>query len=744
MGGAQPLAATMNGAAFLGVDVDESRIRRRVETRYCDRLEHDLDAALRALDDGEGARGAPSRSAWSGNIAEVLPELVRRGVVPDVLTDQTSAHDLRLGYIPAGLSLAEAATLRERDPAGYEAACARLDGGARAGACWRSRRGARSPSTTATTCGARWPTTGACARPSTSPASCRPTSGRSSAAARARSAGPRCPATRRDIAVTDRARARDLPEERGAGALDPAGAASGCSSRACPRASAGWSTASARRWALRFNWLVKHGKVRAPHRDRARPPRHRLGRVAQPRDRGHADGSDAIADWPLLNALLNTACGASWVSLHHGGGVGIGYSIHAGHGGRRRRHRRRRTGGSSACSPPIRAPASCATRTPATTLAIETAQRERRCAICRCCRHRSIPRHVPVVAMREHEAAREHRPARHLPSRGRAGGDPCDRRRGAGVGRRTRSAGSGRSGELPAEYDDAERLDAGGGLVIPGLVDCHTHLAFGGWRADEFEQRHRGAELPGDRAGGRRHRTNRALTRASDRRRALAARATGSCARCCALGVTTVECKSGYGLDRENELRLLRLYRALAAAQPVRLVADLPRRARGAAGVSATTAPAYVALLIDELIPHDRARAAGRAFATCSWSARRSPSRRRGVCSRWRAGAGLGAKLHADQLSAGGGAELAAEVGAVSADHLDARRRAGIAAMARAGVVAVSLPIASLYLGQSAAAGAAAHRRGRVGRGGDRLQPGLRAELPPAIRAHPRLHARSG
>jgi urocanate hydratase len=119
MGGAQPLAATMNGAAFLGVDVDESRIRRRVETRYCDRLEHDLDAALRLVEEAR-ARRQPLSVGLVGNIAEVLPELVRRGMVPDVVTDQTSAHDLRVGYIPAGLSLEAATALRERDPAAYE------------------------------------------------------------------------------------------------------------------------------------------------------------------------------------------------------------------------------------------------------------------------------------------------------------------------------------------------------------------------------------------------------------------------------------------------------------------------------------------------------------------------------------------------------------------------------------------------------------------------------------------------
>src|SRR3954463_106849 len=120
MGGAQPLAATMNGAAFLGVDVDAWRVQRRVDTRYCDRLETDLDAALRLVEQARSRRQALS-VGLVGNIAEVLPELVRRGVIPDVVTDQTSAHDLRVGYIPAGLSLEAAAALRDREPAAYEA-----------------------------------------------------------------------------------------------------------------------------------------------------------------------------------------------------------------------------------------------------------------------------------------------------------------------------------------------------------------------------------------------------------------------------------------------------------------------------------------------------------------------------------------------------------------------------------------------------------------------------------------------
>ena len=121
MGGAQPLAATMNGAAFLGVDVDAERIRRRVEQGYCDRMEADLDHALQLVVDAK-TRGTPLSVGLVGNIADVVPELVRRGITPDVVTDQTSAHDLRVGYIPVGYSLESAAVAREQDPKGYEAA----------------------------------------------------------------------------------------------------------------------------------------------------------------------------------------------------------------------------------------------------------------------------------------------------------------------------------------------------------------------------------------------------------------------------------------------------------------------------------------------------------------------------------------------------------------------------------------------------------------------------------------------
>jgi imidazolonepropionase len=254
--------------------------------------------------------------------------------------------------------------------------------------------------------------------------------------------------------------------------------------------------------------------------------------------------------------------------------------------------------------------------------------------------------------------------------------------------------------ELPADYAGAERLDAGGGLVIPGLVDCHTHLAFGGWRAEEFEQRILGRSYLEIAAAGGGIASTVRLTRAAGDAE-LQQRAAGFLREMLALGVTTVECKSGYGLDREHELRLLRIYRTLAAAQPVRLVPTFlgahvvpPEYRDDRAG--------YLALLVDDLLP---TIARERLAAFCDVFVERSAFTVAEARQLLRAAqaAGLGAKLHADQLSQGGGAELAAEVGAVSADHLECASEAGITAMARAGVVAVSLPLASLYLAQSPA-----------------------------------------
>jgi imidazolonepropionase len=251
--------------------------------------------------------------------------------------------------------------------------------------------------------------------------------------------------------------------------------------------------------------------------------------------------------------------------------------------------------------------------------------------------------------------------------------------------------------DLPQEYRSATRFDGQGGLVVPGLVDCHTHLAFGGWRADEFTRRIQGATyLEIAHAGGGIMRTVR-LTREADAE-SLYQRARGVVREMIALGVTTVECKSGYGLDLEHELELLRVYRRLARSEPVTIVPTL----LGAHAVPPEyrdRREAYVALLVDELIP---AVAAERLATACDVFVEESAfsveeARRILLAGR---SAGLGPRLHADQLTSSGGAELAAEVGALSADHLEQVSEAGIAALAREGVVAVSLPLASLYLGQ--------------------------------------------
>jgi urocanate hydratase len=327
MGGAQPLAATMNGAAFLGVDVDEQRIRRRVDTRYCDRLETDLDEALGLVEEARSRRRALS-IGLVGNIAEVLPELARRGVVPDIVTDQTSAHDLRLGYIPAGVTLEEAARLREADPAGYEARVldsmathvrAMLDLRGRGAVAFDYGNNLRGQ--VADHRGMRE----AFEIPGFVPAFVRPLFCKGAGPFRwvALSGDPA------DIAVTDRAVLDAFPRKTGLSRwirqAQERVAFQGLPARIC------WLEYGERaEMGARFNWLVKNGKVGAPivigrdHLD--------TGSVASPNRETEAmkDGSDAIADWPLLNAMLNTACGASWVSLHHGGGVGIGYSIHAG------------------------------------------------------------------------------------------------------------------------------------------------------------------------------------------------------------------------------------------------------------------------------------------------------------------------------------------------------------------------------------------------------------------------------
>lgn len=327
MGGAQPLAATMNGAAFLGVDVDPARIRRRVETGYCDRMIEDLNEALEMVLNARETREALS-VGLVGNIAEVLPELVRRGITPDVLTDQTSAHDLDRGYIPPGHSPDDAVGFRQRDPDGYEAAVLDAMQAHVEAMLELQRQGAVTFDYGNNLRGQVADHRGmdeAFDIPGFVPEFIRPLFCRGAGPFRwvALSGDPE------DIRVTDDAVLEAFPQKEGLARWIHTAREKvhfqGLPSRIC------WLEYGERaEMGARFNWLVETGRVKAPlvigrdHLD--------AGSVASPNreTEGMKDGSDAIADWPLLNALLNTACGASWVSLHHGGGVGIGYSVHAG------------------------------------------------------------------------------------------------------------------------------------------------------------------------------------------------------------------------------------------------------------------------------------------------------------------------------------------------------------------------------------------------------------------------------
>ncbi len=324
MGGAQPLAVTMNDGHCLAVEVDPWRIQRRVETGYCDRSAESLDEALKLFDEAK----KPLSVGLHGNIAEVLPEMVRRGIVPEIVTDQTSAHDLREGYIPAGYSLEEAATLRQSNPESYDNHVldsmvihvqAILELKAKGAICFDYGNNLRGQVSDFRNMPEAFD------YPGFVPAYIRPLFCLGAGPFRwaALSGNPK------DIHATDQALLELFPHKttlrRWIEKAQRQIQFQGLPARICwleygERAEAG----------EKFNWLVKTGRVEAPlvigrdHLD--------SGSVASPNRETEAmkDGSDAIADWPLLNALLNTACGASWVSIHHGGGVGIGYSLHAG------------------------------------------------------------------------------------------------------------------------------------------------------------------------------------------------------------------------------------------------------------------------------------------------------------------------------------------------------------------------------------------------------------------------------
>ena len=326
MGGAQPLAATMTGAAFLGIDVDPERIKKRLKTGYCDFMVTTLDEALRILKNAVRKKENIS-VGLVGNCADVIPELADRGVVPDILTDQTSAHDPLNGYVPNGMSLAEALDLRKRDPKAYEEKSLNAIARHVEGMLRLQKMGSVTfdYGNNIRTFAFQHGVENAYDFPGFVPAYIRPLfcEGRGPFRWVALSGEPS------DIHVTDDLVLELFPDNRILRRwIDLARKRikfQGLPARIC------WLGYGERaQFGLAMNDLVKKGKIKAPivmgrdHLD--------CGSVASPfrETESMKDGSDAVADWPLLNALLNTAAGASWVSIHNGGGVGIGYSLHAG------------------------------------------------------------------------------------------------------------------------------------------------------------------------------------------------------------------------------------------------------------------------------------------------------------------------------------------------------------------------------------------------------------------------------
>ena len=326
MGGAQPLAGVFAGAVVLGIDVDRTRIDKRIQTKYVDELATDLDDALARVTKYK-ASGTAKSIALEGNMATVIHEMIKRGFTPDILTDQTSAHDPLNGYIPEGYSLERAAALRSSDAAAYEKLSIQSMAKHVRGMLEMQKKGAitfdygNNIRARAVEGGVE----NAFDIPGFVPEYIRPLFCKGSGPFRwvALSGDPE------DIRVTDNAIRELFPHKKSLLRwLDMAQeriAFQGLPARIC------WLEYGERHLAgLKFNELVRTGKVKAPivigrdHLD--------CGSVASPNRETEAmkDGSDAVADWPILNALSNTACGATWVSFHHGGGVGMGYSLHAG------------------------------------------------------------------------------------------------------------------------------------------------------------------------------------------------------------------------------------------------------------------------------------------------------------------------------------------------------------------------------------------------------------------------------
>ena len=326
MGGAQPLAAVMTGAAALVIEVDASRIQRRLDTKYLDEATDDLDEALARVTRWT-REGIAKSIALRGNAADVLPALVARGVTPDVLTDQTSAHDALNGYVPNGLTFDEATRLRERQPQEYVArSMAAMAEHVRAMLALRQRGAVTFDYGNNIRAQARQAgVANAFDIPGFVPEYIRPLfcEGKGPFRWAALSGDPD------DIRVTDEAALEMFGYDEGLVRWIHL-ARERVAFQGLPARILWLGYGDRARFGLRINELVREGRIKAPivigrdHLD--------TGSVASPNreTEGMRDGSDAIADWPILNALLNASSGATWVSVHHGGGVGIGYSLHAG------------------------------------------------------------------------------------------------------------------------------------------------------------------------------------------------------------------------------------------------------------------------------------------------------------------------------------------------------------------------------------------------------------------------------
>ena len=686
MGGAQPLAVTMNEGCALCIEVDLQRIERRIRERYLDERAGSLDDALTRLAAAQ-REGRALSIGLLGNAAEILPELVARGAAVDVVTDQTSAHDPLNGYVPAGLTPEQADVLRASDPDDYlarvgQSVLAHVDAirtlgkqGAEAFDYGNALRGVAQDHGDAD----------AFAYPGFVPAYIRPLfcEGKGPFRWVALSGDPA------DIAATDRA-ILDLfgDQEHIRRWIELAGervAFQGLPARIC------WLGYGERHLAgLRFNAMVASGELKAPvvigrdHLD--------AGSVASPQRETEAmrDGSDAVADWPILNALVNTATGASWVSFHHGGGVGMGLSLHAGQ----------------------------VTVADGTELAGE---RIRRTLIAD--PGMGIVRHVDAGYDEAIEAADRlgvripmratmtSPPAADDPPRRRAG-PPLPRGGAAVPAPRPRGRADARAGRRRARR--RRRGDRRVGCaVLPGLVDCHTHLPFAGWRAEEYERKVTGVPYEEiARAGGGIASSGRALAEASDAQ--VLDQAEALAAELLRHGTTAFEGKTGYGFSRAGEARAVRLGPELAA----RVVQPMTRTGLFAHAVP----PGHTAdTWMDEaeaLARESDVEALDIFVESVAF----------GVGHLARMGAlarelGLPLRAHVEQLSTMRSVPVALEWGARSVDHLSVIHPDDVAPLAASETAAVLLPGAELMNAEATAPGPRARRRRRDLRARHRLQP---------------------